>query len=74
MKGKIGAAFGSYGWSGEAPRLALEIMENKFGMQVIKPPLLIRYSPDQTGLEKCRELGRNVADKVKPPSMRVQAK
>lgn len=74
LKGKIGAAFGSYGWSGEAPRLALEIMENKFGMQVIKPPLLIRYSPDQTGLEKCRELGRNVADKVKPPSMRVQAK
>lgn len=49
-------------------------MKNKFGMQVIKPPLLIRYSPDQTGLEKCRELGRNVADKAKPPFMRVQVK
>lgn len=65
LKGKIGAAFGSYGWSSEAPRLALEIMENRFGMQVIKPPLLIKYSPDQTELEKCRELGRNIADKVK---------
>jgi len=25
LKDKIGAAFGSYGWSGEAPRLILEI-------------------------------------------------
>jgi len=24
LKGKIGAAFGSYGWSGEAPRLVFE--------------------------------------------------
>ncbi len=54
LKGKIGAAFGSYGWSGEAPRLVIEIMKNKFEMQVTEPPLLIRYTPDQTGLEKCR--------------------
>ena len=33
LKGKIGAAFGSYGWSGEAPKLILEIMKNKFEMQ-----------------------------------------
>jgi len=33
LKGKIGAAFGSYGWSGEAPKLVLEIMKNKFEMQ-----------------------------------------
>jgi len=36
LKGKIGAAFGSYGWSGEAPRLVLEILKNKFEMQVIE--------------------------------------
>lgn len=64
LKGKVGAAFGSYGWSGEAPRLVLEIMKNKFEMEVIEPPLLIRYKPDQTGLNKCRELGKKIAEKT----------
>jgi len=64
LKGKIGAAFGSYGWSGEAPKLALEIMKNKFEMQVNEPPLLIKYTPDQAGLEKCRELGKKIAERL----------
>lgn len=64
LKGKIGAAFGSYGWSGEAPRLILEIMRNKFEMQVVEPPLLIKYTPDEIGLEKCKELGRQIAEKL----------
>ena len=61
LKGKIGAAFGSYGWSGEAPRLVLEVMKNKFEMNVIEPPLLVRYSPDEVGLKKCLEFGENIA-------------
>ncbi len=64
LKGKIGASFGSYGWSGEAPKLALEIIKNKFEMQVIEPPLLIRYTPDQTGLEKCKEFGKEIAERL----------
>jgi flavorubredoxin len=64
LKDKIGAAFGSYGWSGEAPRMALEIMKNKFNMHVIEPPLLIKYTPNQTGLEKCREFGKKIAEKL----------
>ena len=64
LKGRIGAAFGSYGWSGEAPGFALEVMENKFGMNVLKPPLLIEYAPDDRGLETCRELGKKVAKRV----------
>ncbi|NIR87379.1 FprA family A-type flavoprotein, partial [Candidatus Bathyarchaeota archaeon] len=64
LKGKIGASFGSYGWSGEAPRLILEIMENKFDMEVLKPPLLIEYTPDEKGLGKCRKLGKNVSEQL----------
>jgi flavorubredoxin len=64
LKGKAGAAFGSYGWSGEAPRLVLEIMKNKFEMDVTELPLLIKYAPDAAGLEKCRELGRRIAERV----------
>jgi flavodoxin I len=37
LKGEIGATFGSYGWGGEAPKLVLEIMKNKFEMQVTEP-------------------------------------
>jgi len=64
LKGKIGATFGSYGWSGEAPRFTLEVMENKFEMKVLKPPLLIKYTPDEKGLEECRRLGKNVAEQI----------
>lgn len=62
LKDKIGAVFGSYGWSGEAPRLVMEMMENKFEMRIVKPPLLIKYSPDDKGLEECRRLGNKVAE------------
>jgi flavorubredoxin len=61
---KIGASFGSYGWSGEAPRLALEIMEHKFAMKVIKPPLLIKYRPDNTALITCQEFGKRIGEQL----------
>jgi flavodoxin I len=64
LRGKIGAAFGSYGWSGEAPKLLLEIMKNKFEMQVVEPPLLARYLPDQTVLNACRDLGKKVSESL----------
>ena len=62
LKGKVGAAFGSYGWSGEAPKFLLEIMKNKFEMQVIEPPLLAKYVPDENMLSKCRDLGKRVSE------------
>ena len=64
LNGKIGSAFGSYGWSGEAPHMVIEIMKNKFEMDVVEPPLLIKYVPDMDGLEKCRELGKIIAEKL----------
>ena len=62
LKGKVGAAFGSYGWSGEAPNLVLEIMKNKFEMRVIEPPLLAKYVPDENMLEKCSDLGKRISE------------
>ena len=64
LRGKVGATFGSYGWSGEAPGLILEIMKNKFGMEVLEPPLLIKYTPDEKGLEECRKLGKGAAEQI----------
>jgi flavodoxin I len=69
LKGKLGAAFGSYGWSGEAPKLVLEIMKNRFAMDIVEPPLLSNYAPDDVTLKKCRELGIRVAELTKRPSL-----
>lgn len=64
LKGKIGAAFGSYGWSGEAPSLLLEIMKKRFEIETIEPGLTVKYAPDKKALEECRKLGRTVAEKI----------
>jgi flavorubredoxin len=64
LKGKVGAVFGSYGWSGEASRLVLEILRNRFGMEVTESPLLVVYTPDQASLEKCFALGKRVAESL----------
>jgi flavodoxin I len=64
LKGKIGAAFGSYGWSGEAPKLIVEIMKYKFEMQIIDAPLLAKYVPDQNMLNACRNLGVKVSESL----------
>lgn len=64
VSGKIGAAFGSYGWSGEAP---IEIAEKmrKLGMTIIDPVLRIQYQPTEKDLEECKRLGKDIANKVK---------
>lgn len=64
LKDRVGATFGSFGWSGEAPRLVLEIMKNKFGMNTVEPPLLVKYTPDNVALQKCREFGAAIAKKA----------
>jgi NADH oxidase (H2O-forming) len=62
LKGKVAAVFGSYGWSGEAPKLLLEILKNRFGMQVIEPPLITKYAPDTNAIVACKELGKKVSE------------
>jgi flavorubredoxin len=59
-KNKIGAAFGSYGWSAEAVKLInTELETMKF--EVIDPGLKIQYVPDNEGIEACHNLGKKVA-------------
>jgi len=65
LKGKIGAAFGSYGWSGESIEILTETMKNLAGMNVIEPGLRINRRPTEKGLEECREFGKKIADEIK---------
>ncbi len=64
IKAKIGAAFGSYGWSGEAPVMIAEKMR-ELGISVIDPVLRIQYQPTEKDLEECKRLGKDLANKVK---------
>jgi len=64
LKGKVGTAFGSYGWSGEGP-IVITKMLSGYGMSVIDPPLRIKRIPEEEGLEECRKLGKLIAEKVK---------
>jgi flavodoxin I len=62
LKGKVGVAFGSYGWSGEAPKMVLDILAEKFGMQTPEEPLLAKYIPDQAALDACKSLGKRISE------------
>ena len=57
---KVAAAFGSYGWSGEAVKLInSEFEQMKF--DIIDPGVRINYVPDEQDMEACYELGKKIA-------------
>jgi len=60
----VGAAFGSYGWSGEAPKHLHEILE-EMGVETVSDPLRVQYLPDPDDLVKCRLLGETVGNAIK---------
>lgn len=60
LKGKIGVAFGSYGWSGESLTTLIARMKS-FGMKVIEPGVTAIQVPDASAIERCFKLGRTVA-------------
>jgi flavorubredoxin len=63
-KNKIGAAFGSYGWSGESIKLIrTELEAMKFDM--MEPDLRIQYVPDDDGIQSCLDFGREIGRAVK---------
>jgi flavorubredoxin len=57
---KVAAAFGSYGWSGEAVKLINKELEAmKFSL--VDPGLKIQYVPNEDGVKACRELANKIA-------------
>ena len=57
---KVGAAFGSYGWSGEAVKLISEAMR-EIDINLVGEGVRVKYSPKKEDLDRCIELGRQVA-------------
>jgi len=61
---KVAAAFGSYGWGGEAVKQVTAAME-ELKWNVVDPGLRVNYVPGEAELEQCVELGRKVANAAK---------
>jgi flavorubredoxin len=60
---RLGAAFGSFGWSGEAVKLINQELEN-MKVELIHPGLKVQYVPDKDQIQDCREFGRNIGQEV----------
>ena len=64
FQSKIGAAFGSYGWSGEAVKLIEEYL-NSCKIPVVAEGVMAKWQPKVDDLTRCRELGHKVAQAIK---------
>ncbi len=63
-QGKIGIAFGSYGWAGGATKAIIEELKAT-GVEIIEPEIKYQFLPDKEELEKCKELGKKIASQIK---------
>ncbi len=64
FKNKVGAAFGSYGWSGENVKLIEETLE-KAKVKILQEGIKFKWQPTEEELGKCVEFGRSFAMKMK---------
>ena len=66
FKNKIGAAFGSYGWSGEAVKIIEEHLAAS-GIEIVRDGIRFKWQPRPEELDACREFGREIAEATKKP-------
>jgi flavorubredoxin len=64
FKNKIGAAFGSYGWSGESVKEMEEVF-HRCAIPLAKEGLRIKWQPSKADLDQCRAYGRELAGALK---------
>ena len=64
FKNKIGAAFGSYGWSGESVKMIEEHFE-KCKIPVVREGIRCKWQPSTQDLENCRSYGRALGSETK---------
>ena len=67
LQGKLGAAFGSYGWSGEAVGM-IEDRLRGLKLRVPVPGLKLKLIPTDDELADCRDFGVQLAEALSPRS------
>lgn len=61
FKNKKGAAFGSYGWSGESVKIVSDSLD-KAGLELAGEGLRVQWKPNDTSREECKAYGRLLAE------------
>ncbi|QTA92479.1 flavodoxin domain-containing protein [Desulfonema magnum] len=64
LEGKVGGAFGAFGWSGEAPDRIFDTMKNIFKMDMVSAPLRLKSSMLGGGTKMAQDYGREIAAKL----------
>lgn len=64
LAGKVGGAFGAFGWSGEAPDRIFETMEHILKMDMVSGPLRLKSSSLGGGIQMAQEYGKDIAKKL----------
>lgn len=63
IKDKDIALFGSYGWGSGDWMTNWEEQMKEYGANLVEESLIINEEPDDDGLEKCKKLGKTLAEK-----------
>ncbi len=64
LEGKVGASFGAFGWSGEAPGRIYGTMEHVLKMDMVKEPLMLKSSSLGGGTQMAQDYGHEIAKKL----------
>lgn len=64
LAGKIGGAFGAFGWSGEAPDRIFDTMRNIFKMEMVSGPLRLKNSRLAGAIRMAQDYGREIVEKL----------
>lgn len=64
LAGKVGGAFGSFGWSGEANDRIFNTMKHVLKMDMVGDTLRLKSSSLGGGLQMAQEYGRQIAKKL----------
>ena len=64
LEGKIGASFGAFGWSGEAPGRIYDTMKNIFKMEMVSGPLRLKSAALGGGKTMAQDYGKEIGKKI----------
>lgn len=64
LKGKVGGAYGAFGWSGEAPDRIYDTMQNVFEMDMVGAPLRLKSAVIQGAMQMAQDYGREIGKKM----------
>ncbi len=62
LEGKVGGAFGAFGWSGEAPERIYQTMKHVLNMKMAGGPLMLKSTALEGGMRMAHDYGRQIAE------------